>query len=101
MLDIKLVNKGQKAELLLKGRIDSSVAADLKNQLLSIAERFQQITLNLADLGYISSAGLRALKSLRSAMRDKGGNTRIRNVRKDVKDVFAITGFYKLFDFEE
>ena len=101
MLDIKLVNTGQEAELLLKGRIDSSVAADLKNQLLSIAERFQQITLNLADLVYISSAGLRALKSLRSAMRDKGGNTRIRNVRKDVKDVFVITGFYKLFDFEE
>ena len=101
MLDIKLVNKGQEAELLVKGRIDSSVAVDLQKQLFSVADRFQQITLNLADLAYISSAGLRALKSLRSAMRDKGGIIRITNVRKDVKDVFVITGFYKLFDFEE
>ena len=101
MLDIKLINKGQEAELLVEGKIDSSVAVELQKQLLNVAERFQQITLNLAALTYISSAGLRSLKSLRNAMRNKGGTIRIKNVRKDVKDVFVITGFYKLFDFEE
>ena len=50
---------------------------------------------------YISSAGLRVLRIVHRDMAQKGGTLIIRNVRKDVMDVFNLTGFGILLDFEE
>ena len=100
-MNIKMVNKGSSAELYLAGRIDASVAPQLQDALLEVAERFDRIVLDFEKVPYISSAGLRALRVLHKAMRQKNGSFALRNVRKDVVDVFNITGFGVLLDYEE
>lgn len=100
-MKIKVVNKGSCAELYMTGRVDASVAPQLQNSFLEVAERFDRIVLDFEKVPYISSAGLRAIRVLHREMQKKNGSFALRNVRKDVMDVFNITGFGILLDFEE
>ena len=72
-MDIKLVNRGTEGELILSGRLDAKNAEDVGNVFLQVADRFQNITLNMRDLKYISSAGLRILKKLYIKVRGNNG----------------------------
>lgn len=99
-MNIKLIDRGQEGELLLEGRLDSLTSPDAEKIFLQMAERFEKVTLNLQDMEYISSAGLRTLKRLHMAMRKKNGTLVLKNVRKMVMEVFEMTGFAGLLKFE-
>lgn len=99
-MTIKLVNHGTEGELLLDGRLDSNTAPEAEKIFLQMAERFERVTLNFALLDYVSSAGLRIIKLLHMAMRKKGGRLVLKNVNKMVMEVFEITGFAGLLEFE-
>lgn len=101
MLTITLKRNSSAAVLLLSGRIDANTTADLEKTLLEQAGRFESMTLDFSKVPYISSAGLRTLRKLDKAMHAKDGTLRIRNVRKDVMDVFQVTGFISLLDIED
>ena len=98
-MHIKLINRGEEGELLLEGRLDSTTAPDVEQIALQTAERFDTLILNMAQLEYISSAGLRVLKLLYMALRKKNGELQIRNANKLVMEVFEMTGFAGLLTF--
>ena len=95
-MKMKLVNRGESADVLLIGRLDVLAAPEAEKALLDIAGRFNSVTLDLAQLEYISSAGLRAIKSFYIAIRQKGGQYAVKNVTRQVMDVFEATGFVRL-----
>ena len=99
-MTIKLVNQGNKATVLLDGRLDSTTAPDTEKIFMQAAEKFDTVTLDLADMEYISSAGLRTFKKLHMAMKKKNGELTVRNVNSLVMEVFEMTGFVALFKFE-
>lgn len=101
MVKITLVNGGDVATLLLEGRIDAGSAQEIQDKLQEVTKRFDRLILDLKKVPYISSAGLRVLRIVHRDMAQKGGTLIIRNVRKDVMDVFNLTGFGILLDFEE
>ena len=92
-MHIKLINRGQEGELLLAGRLDSAAAPEVEEIVLQVAERFDKVILNMAQLDYISSAGLRILKLLYMALKRKDGELEIKNANKLVMEVFEMTGF--------
>ena len=92
-MDIKLVNRGTEGELLLSGRIDSTNAEEVGVLFLQVADRFNNITLNMKDLAYISSAGLRSVMKLYIKLRNQGGELSATNVSPYVAEVFEMTGF--------
>lgn len=98
-MHIKLINRGEEGELLLEGRLDSSTAPEVEAILLQVADRFDQVILNMAQLEYISSAGLRILKLLYMALRKKEGELKVKNANKLVMEVFEMTGFVGLLTF--
>ena len=98
-MHIKLINRGEEGELLLEGRLDSSTAPEVEEILLQVADRFDQVILNMAQLEYISSAGLRILKLLYMALRKKEGELKVKNANKLVMEVFEMTGFVGLLTF--
>ena len=100
-LKMKLLNRGTEGEIRLMGRIDSNNAMDVQKALEEQADRFNSIVLDFKDLEYISSAGLRVLRILYTKMKGKGERVVIRNAREDVLSVFRVTGFYRLFTFED
>ena len=58
------------------------------------------IVIECKDLTYIASSGLRILLSILKSTKSNGGTLKLRNVNDNVKKIFALTGFVKIFDFE-
>ena len=58
------------------------------------------MTIDLADLEYISSAGLRMLLKIQKKM-DRQGTMRIKNIRDNVREVLDMTGFSDFLTIED
>ncbi len=98
-LGIKLINRGDEGELLLIGRLDANTVEEAQEYFNVAADRFDHLILNLDQLQYISSAGLRVLKLIHIKMQKKGGQLSIRNANNYVMEVFEMTGFAGLLNF--
>ena len=98
-LNLDVIQNGGECEVKLIGRMDAVTAPDAQAALLELAAQYESIVLDLGALAYISSAGLRALKALRGAMRKKGGKLALKGVTPGVMEVFEVTGFSSLFTF--
>ena len=99
MLNMKLINRGTEGELLMVGSLDNNSAQKAEKALVDMAERFDSMTLDMKDLEYVSSAGLRALKRMHVTIRNKGGTLAVKNVNENIMEVFEITGFTGMFKF--
>lgn len=97
-MQITLINRGESGELCLSGRLDAATAPEVEELLLNAAERFGTVILNMGELAYISSAGLRVLKRLHMEMTKKQGTLQLKNVNHSVMEVFEMTGFVGLLN---
>lgn len=97
-MDIKLIDRKDTGELLLSGRIDAKNAEEVSDLFLQVADRFTNVTLNMKELKYISSAGLRALKKLYVKVRNNGGELRVTEPAPYVAEVFEMTGFSEMLN---
>ena len=90
---------GTGLEIALEGRLDTMTAPNLENELNASLDAADTLTLNFANLEYISSAGLRVLLSAHKVMSKKGG-MKVTNVNEIVKEVFEVTGFADILNIE-
>ena len=97
-MDVKLVNRGSEGELLLTGDLDTKTARDADELFAQLADRFDSITLNLENLNYISSAGLRTIRNLYLRLFKKGGKLSVTNMHDNVMEVFEMTGLAGLLN---
>lgn len=77
----------------LEGRLDANTFTDLDEALRDITPMVDNegtLVLDLSQLEYISSAGLRSLAQLRKQMNDRGARTLLLNPQPQVKKVFDI-----------
>ena len=98
-LDLNLVKRGRECELKMVGRLDATTSPGAQEAMLQLSEQYDSIILNFKELAYVSSAGLRALKAIRVAMRKKNGNLALTGVSKEVMEIFEVTGFAGLFKY--
>ena len=87
----KTIENG-KALFELQGRLDTVSAPQLEQEIKSSLDGVEELTFDLKELEYISSAGLRVLLAAQQIM-NKQGTMTIRNANETVMDVFEITGF--------
>lgn len=92
-LKLQLVNRGEEGELFMIGRLDSSTAYEAEEIMLKLVDRFETITLNMAELKYISSSGLRILKQMymKSVKQDK--TLQVKKISPFIQETFQMTGF--------
>ena len=85
-----------KLTIFLTGRVDSSNAAQTEEDIRSTLEGHagEDLVLDVGDLEYISSAGLRVLMRL---LRERGSLSVV-NASLDVYDIFDMTGFTQIMD---
>ena len=100
MLEVSSNVSGDVNEVKLVGRLDVKAARDAEEQFAEAASAAPNVVLDLAELDYIASAGLRALKRLRGDVKANGGTLVLRNVKDDVMEVFEMTGFAAMLTFE-
>lgn len=90
-MEIKTKAEGNRLTISVAGRVDTVTAPEFEAGL-----KFGDATSVVIDLGnvpYMSSAGLRLLLTAHKTMLGKGGELQIANVQPSVKEVFDITGF--------
>jgi anti-sigma B factor antagonist len=61
----------------------------------------KKIILNLAEVSYIDSSGLGELIASYTTVRNQGGQLKLLNLNKKVKDLLLITKLYTIFDVKE
>ena len=83
----------------LKGDLNSNNANDIEKELFSIIDKntFTNLILDLKDLRYISSAGLRVVLRVKQ----KSSFLEIINVSLEVSDVFEMTGFTSMMNIKK
>lgn len=60
-----------------------------------------KILLNMADISYIDSSGLGELVSAFTTVKNAGGELKLLQLAKKVKDVLQITKLYTVFDIKD
>lgn len=87
------------AVFVVEGRIDSEGAVDLDLALsTALSEDKYQVILNLAEVRYINSAGLRTLADILTQCKHNGGDLKLVALNPKVKRVMEIIGFDKFFN---
>lgn len=99
MLNIKKTIDNTTAVFNLEGRLDTTTAPELEKELKSSLDSITTLTLDMKALDYISSAGLRVLLFVQKNM-DKQGKMTIRNANETVMEIFEVTGFSDILNFE-
>lgn len=85
-----------KMTLRLKGRLETSTAPKLEEIVENELDEVTQLMVNMAQVEYVSSAGLRVLLAAEKKMKAKGGTLTVEESVPAVLDVFKITGFDKI-----
>ncbi|MCR5060356.1 MAG: STAS domain-containing protein [Saccharofermentans sp.] len=91
-MEIKKEINGEQAVISLNGWLDTKSAPDFEARLASLPVDVTSLTLDLAELEYISSAGLRQVVAAHKKM---NGNLTIINVSDEIKELFRMAGFDK------
>jgi anti-anti-sigma factor len=82
--------------LLVAGRMDAESAPQFEQQCRDcVAEGLTGLGVDLGQLTYVSSMGLRSFVSIAKTLQDKGGALRICRLSGLVKQVFEITGLMR------
>ena len=99
MLNINKQAEDGKLCIMLEGRLDTITSPDLEAEIGESLDGVTELTLDLEQLDYISSAGLRVLLSAQKKM-NKQGTLKVMHVNETVKEIFDVTGFTEILNIE-
>ena len=87
------------SELFVKpiGRIDVASTPELESEVNSELKDITYLTIDMSEVEYISSVGLRALLSFQKQLASKG-EMKITNVKPEVLEIFKMVGFDKVLN---
>ncbi len=95
------IETGNDVVIHLSGQLDTLTSVDFEKEIQHIlGGDATHVVLDGTELTYVSSAGLRLLLTLQKGMMAKGGQFRLRNIRKEIMDIFTITGFTSILTIE-
>lgn len=98
-MTINKTANGNELTIALEGRLDTTTAPQLDDELKSALEGITKLDFNFEKLEYISSAGLRVLLSAQKVM-NKQGSMVIKNVNEEIQEIFEVTGFVDILTIE-
>ena len=96
------INKEMKDQVLsvqVEGRLDTTTAPDLEESLRESIDDAKELILDLENLEYMSSAGLRVLLSAQKQMSQQG-SMKVINVNETIREIFEVTGFDTILTIE-
>ncbi len=94
-INIKTVNDATIA--VLKGDIDASTAPLVSKEVLPLVEAGKKMILDMTEVPYMSSAGLRLLLSLYRQTTTKEGKLLLVGLSEELQDTMSVTGFLEHF----
>ena len=91
--------KGSALNIALDGRLDTTTAPQLEAEISGGLEGITDLTIDMAKLVYVSSAGLRVLLKAQKIM-NKQGKMTVKNASQEIKEIFEVPGFDELLNIE-
>jgi len=92
-MDIAKTQEGDKTIFGLVGQIDTRTAPELQETLIPEFDTAKEIMLDLSEVTYVSSAGLRILLLGEKTAKAKSCLMTLTGVSEEVMEVFEMTGF--------
>ena len=100
-MDINIEQQEKKIVATLSGEMDTAAAMEVEQALQPLFNsEGRDIVIDCTELEYIASSGLRILLSIIKNEKASGNKVVLRNVNDDIREVFKLTGFISIFDFE-
>ena len=85
----------------LEGEMDTAAATEAEEVLKPLyASDGKDVIIDCSGLEYIASSGLRILLGILKAAKANGSKVTLRGVNDDIKNVFKLTGFISIFEFD-
>ena len=97
-MEITKRTDGTACTIALEGRLDTTTAPELETVLKEVFDDVQELNIDLKELDYISSAGLRVLLFAQKNM--AGKKMVVKNVKPEIMEIFEITGFNEILTIE-
>lgn len=84
--------------IFFSGRMDANSSPEGEDAIRSLVRSGRtKIVVNVSDLSYISSSGLRVLLAGLKQARQAGGDLRLSCLQPQIRDVITMTGFNRIF----
>ena len=96
-MTITEVRNNEMLTLTVEGRLDTTTAPILEKTINELLDGVTELILDMNQLVYVSSAGLRVLLSTHKKM-SKIGSMKLTGICDEVMDVFEMTGFADILD---
>ena len=96
-MDIKIKSQDEITVVELAGDIDAKTAPTVQEKVVPLAEPGSKMLLDLTQVPYMSSAGLRMLLSLYRRASTTEGKVVLVGLSEDIKDTMSVTGFLDFF----
>ncbi len=97
-MNIESDKRGNAVWVRISGRMDA-VSAPRFDEAFGqwIEEGAKNLVVDLGEMDYISSAGLRSILSAGKGVKARGGSLALCNLKGMVKEIFEISGFVSIF----
>lgn len=98
-MEINKTIDGTKLTIALTGRLDTTTAPMLENEINASVNGISELVYDFLNLEYVSSAGLRVLLASQKIMNQQGKMI-VKNVKPEIMEVFELTGFTDILTIE-
>ena len=98
-MTIEITKETESLTMKLGGRLDTTTAPELEKAFEENMDVSKDLILDMKELEYISSAGLRVLLAAQKKM-NQAGKMKLTGVSDEVMEVFEITGFSDILTIE-
>jgi len=90
---------GDRLTLAVVGRLETTTAPLLDAEIRNTPAAVTALTIDLTEVEYVSSAGLRTILVAHKTMSSRGGTMALAGVNENVRRVLTLTGFAPLLTF--
>ena len=90
---------GKTLTLQIVGRLETSTAPELEETIDASLSGVEELIMDMGELEYVSSAGLRVIQKAQKAMNAQG-SMKVIHVNETIMEVFDITGFVDILTIE-
>ncbi len=97
-MDVNIRTVDQVTIVELAGDLDASTAPAVQTQVLPLGRSGQNLVLDMTQVTYMSSAGLRMLLSLYRQIAAIQGRVILVGLSEEIEDTMSVTGFLGFFD---
>lgn len=100
-MEITTAVEGNKATLAVSGKLTVQTSPELSAAVDALPSDVNELVIDLADVDYIASAGLRVLVATDKLAATRNGSLTLAHPCPAVKEVFDMTGLCDIFTIEE